>query len=315
MKPAIVLIGANGQVGRELKGMLPILGDVTSLDRRQLDLSDADEIRNVIRALRPALIVNAAAYTSVDKAESERTLAQAINARAPAVIAQEAKKIGATLIHYSTDYVFDGLKASPYGEEDPTNPQNIYGKTKLEGDLAIQESGVPYVIFRIAWVYSTEGRNFLLTILRLATQREELRIVGDQFGAPTMSREIAKATTQILLQIRAMGNDSFPLTGVSGVYHMTAAGETTWFHFAEAILEQALTYEARTPWLAAVTNGRPLIARNVIAIPTSEYPTPAHRPAYSVLSNERLIRTFSLRLPDWQTQLQSVFTRPLAEDV
>jgi dTDP-4-dehydrorhamnose reductase len=310
MKPAILLIGANGQVGRELNRMLPVLGDVTSLDRRQLDLSNADEIRSVIRALRPALIVNAAAYTAVDKVESEQALAQAVNAVAPAVMAQEAKKIGASLIHYSTDYVFDGSKTSPYTEEDPANPQNVYGKTKLEGDLAIQESGVPFMIFRIAWVYGTEGRNFLLTILRLATQREELRIVSDQFGAPTTSKEIAKATTQILSQIGAVGNDPFSLTGVSGIYHMTAAGETTWFDFAEAILEQSLTYDASTPWFAAATNGRPLIARKIIAIPTSEYPTPVRRPSYSVLSNERLFHTFSVRLPDWQTQLHSVFTLP-----
>jgi dTDP-4-dehydrorhamnose reductase len=315
MKPAILLIGANGQVGRELKRMLPILGDVTSLDRRQLDLRNADEIRNVIRALHPVLIVNAAAYTNVDKAESDRNLAHAINAQAPAVMAQEAKKIGASVIHYSTDYVFDGLKTSPYTEEDAANPQNVYGKTKLEGDLAIQESGVPYLIFRVAWVYSTEGRNFLLTILRLATQREELRIVGDQFGAPTRSKEIAKATTQILLQIRSMVNDSLSLTGVSGVYHMTAAGETTWFEFAETILEQALMYEASTPWFAAATNSRPLIAREIVAIPSSEYPTPAHRPSNSILSNERLVRTFSVRLPDWQTQLHSVFGLPQLQGI
>jgi dTDP-4-dehydrorhamnose reductase len=310
MKPAILLIGANGQVGRELNRMLPPLGDVTSLGRRQLDLSNADEVRNVIRALRPALIVNAAAYTAVDKAESEQTLAQAINAEAPAVMAREAKKIGASLIHYSTDYVFDGSKTSPYTEEDPTNPQNVYGKTKLEGDLAIQESGVPYLIFRVAWVYSTEGRNFLLTILRLATQREELRIVNDQFGAPTTSQEIAKATTQILSQIREAGNDPFSLSGVSGIYHMTAGGETTWFDFAEAIVERAVTYKASTTWFAAATNARPLIARKIIAIPTSEYATPTRRPSYSVLSNERLGRTFSVRLPDWQKQLHSVFTLP-----
>jgi dTDP-4-dehydrorhamnose reductase len=293
---------------------LPPLGKVTSLDLRDLDLSEVDGIRTVIRALRPALIVNAAAYTAVDKAESEQMLAQAINAQAPAVMAQEAKKIGASLIHYSTDYVFDGSKNSPYTEEDLPNPQNVYGKTKAEGDLAVQESGVPHLIFRLAWVYSTEGRNFLLTILRLATQREELRIVGDQFGAPTRSQEIAKATTQILSQIRATGNDSFSLTGVSGTYHMTAAGETTWFDFAEAILEQALTYEASTPWFAAATNGRPLIARKIVAIPSREYPMPARRPSYSVLSNERLAHTFSVRLPDWQTQLQSAFTLPLPED-
>jgi dTDP-4-dehydrorhamnose reductase len=310
MKPAILLIGANGQVGRELNRMLPPLGDVTSLGRRQLDLSNADEVRNVIRALRPALIVNAAAYTAVDKAESEQTLSQAINAEAPAVMAREAKKIGASLIHYSTDYVFDGSKTSPYTEEDPTNPQNVYGKTKLEGDLAIQESGVPYLIFRVAWVYSTEGRNFLLTILRLATQREELRIVNDQFGAPTTSKEIAKATTLILSQIREAGNDPFSLSGVSGIYHMTAGGETTWFDFAEAIVERAVTYKASTTWFAAATNARPLIARTIIAIPTSEYPTPARRPSHSVLSSERLGRRFSVQLPDWQTQLHSVFTLP-----
>lgn len=310
MKPAILLIGANGQVGRELDRMLPVLGDVTSLDRRHLDLTNANEIRNVIRALRPALIVNAAAYTAVDKAESEQGLAQAINAQAPAVMTQEAKKIGASLIHYWTDYVFDGLKNSPYTEEDQTNPQNVYGKTKLEGDLAIQQSGAAFLIFRIAWVYSTKGRNFLLTILRLATQREELRIVSDQFGAPTTSKEIAKATTQILSQILTSGNDSFSLTSVSGIYHMTAAGETTWFDFAQAILEQALMCEGGTPWFAAATNGRPLIARKIIAIPTNEYPAPARRPSYSVLSNERLLRKFAVRLLDWQMQLHAIFTAP-----
>jgi dTDP-4-dehydrorhamnose reductase len=315
MKPAILLIGANGQVGRELERMLPLLGDVKSLDRRQLDLSEAEEIRNVIRMVRPALIVNAAAYTTVDKAESEHSLARAVNAEAPAVMAQEAKKIGASLIHYSTDYVFDGSKTSPYTEDDPTNPQNVYGKTKLEGDLAIQQSGAAFLIFRTAWVYSTEGQNFLLTILRLATQREELRIVGDQFGAPTTSKEIAKATTQILSQIRTMGNDSYSLTGVSGIYHMTAAGETTWFDFAETILKQALTIEPSTPWFATATNGYPLIARKVIEIPTSEYPTAARRPSYSVLSNERLVRTFSVRLSDWQAQLHSIFAAPRLRDI
>lgn len=315
MKPRILLVGSNGQVGRELNRMLPILGDVTSLDRRQLDLSKAEEIRHVISAIRPVLIVNAAAYTAVDKAESEQSLARAINAEAPAVMAREAKKIGASLIHYSTDYVFDGSKNSPYTEEDLPNPQNVYGKTKAEGDLAVQESGVPHLILRLAWVYSMKGRNFLLTILRLATQLEELRIVGDQFGSPTRSQEIAKATTQILSQIRATGGHSFSLTGVSGIYHMTAAGETTWFDFAEAILKQALTYEASTPWYAAATNGCPLIARKIVSIPSSKYPTPARRPSYSVLSNDHLIRTFSLRLPDWQTQLESAFALPLVEDI
>ena len=310
MKPEILLIGSNGQIGRELKGMLPQLGEVKSLDRQQLDLSNAEEIRRAIRAFRPNLIVNAAAYTAVDKAESEEALARAVNAGAPAAMAEEAKKIGACLVHYSTDYVFDGSKTSPYTEEDPTNPQNVYGKTKLEGEIAIQESGAPHLIFRTAWIYATEGRNFLLTILRLATQREELRIVCDQTGAPAASREIAKATIKVLSQCLMPGNGAFSLGDLSGVYHMTAAGKTTWFEFAKAILEEARTIEASTPWFAAATNNLPLIARRIIPIPASEYPTPARRPAYSVLSNERLARAFSVRLPDWHTQLHFVFTDP-----
>jgi dTDP-4-dehydrorhamnose reductase len=315
MKPTILLIGANGQVGRELNRTLPRLGQVTSLDRTRLDLSRPEEIRSVIRTLRPALIVNAAAYTAVDKAESEQALARAINAEAPGVMAGEAKKIGADLIHYSTDYVFDGMKTDPYEEEDPTNPQNVYGRTKLEGEIAIQNSEVSYLIFRIAWIYATEGRNFLMTVLRLATQREELRIVRDQFGAPTTSKEIAEATTKILSQLRERGNGSICLTDVGGIYHMTAAGKTTWFDFAEAILERARTIEASTPWLAAATNNLPLITRRIVPIYSSEYPTPARRPAYSVLSNERLARTFSVRLPDWHTQLRSVFADPPPQDL
>src|SRR6202030_337628 len=178
------------------------VGDVTPLDRQRLDLTKPEEIRRAIRAYHPALVVNAAAYTAVDKAESEEALARAINAEAPAVMAEEARKIGATLIHFSTDYVFDGLKTFPYVEDDPPNPQNVYGKTKLEGERAIQASGAAHLIFRTAGVYATAGRNFLLTILRLATEREELRIVRDQVGAPTLSSEIAAATTNILAQVR-----------------------------------------------------------------------------------------------------------------
>jgi dTDP-4-dehydrorhamnose reductase len=316
MKPAILLIGNNGQVGRELNRMLPQFGELKSLGREQLDLSNPDEIRRAIHAFRPNLIVNAAAYTAVDKAESDEALARAVNAEAPGVMAQEAKAIGALLVHYSTDYVFDGSKTSPYSEEDPTHPQNVYGRTKLEGELAIQKSGASHLIFRTAWVYATEGRNFLLTILRLATQREELRIVRDQIGAPTTSREIAKATTLILSQMRAKaGGASFPAAEVSGIYHMTAAGQTSWFDFAQAILEHGRTVDAGTPWFAAATSNRPLITRQIIAIPSSEYPTPARRPAYSVLSNERLNRTFSVQLPDWQSQLHSIFTGQPSSEV
>jgi dTDP-4-dehydrorhamnose reductase len=312
MRPAILLIGTNGQVGRELNRMLPRIGEVTALDRQRLDLTRPDEIRSAIREARPAWIVNAAAYTSVDKAESEEALARAINAEAPAVMAEEAKKIGAALIHYSTDYVFDGLKSSPYEEADPANPQNAYGRTKLEGERAIQASGAPHLIFRTAWVYATEGRNFLLTILRLATQREELRIVRDQTGAPTLNSEIAAATAKILERVSNWDRSAFSLADASGIYHMTAGGATTWYGFAEAILKKAAAARATTPWLAAATGGLPIIARRVVPITTSEYPTPAKRPAYSVLSNARLNRAFSVQMPDWGAQLDSIVANPPA---
>jgi dTDP-4-dehydrorhamnose reductase len=287
--------------------MLPSFGEVTALDRQRLDLSKPEEIRSVIRTVRPTLIVNAAAYTAVDKAESDEATARAINAEAPAVIAEEAIKLGASLIHYSTDYVFDGSKTTPYEESDPTNPQNVYGKTKLDGEHAIQQSGVSHLIFRTAWVYAKQGRNFLLTILRLATQHEELRIVRDQIGAPTLSREVAKSTAAILARICGRDHGSFSWGDVSGIYHMTAGGETSWYDFAKAILEEATVTAAGTPWFAAATNNLPLVTRRVIPITTDKFPTPARRPAYSVLSNARLARTFSLQLPDWRTQLHSVF--------
>jgi dTDP-4-dehydrorhamnose reductase len=312
MKPAILLIGTNGQVGRALNRTLPRIGDVTPLDRQRLDLTRPDEIRRAIRAFHPAFIVNAAAYTAVDKAESEESVARAINAEAPAVMAEEAKKIGASLIHFSTDYVFNGLKTFPYNEDDPANPQSIYGRTKLEGERAIQASDAAHLIFRTAWVYATEGRNFLLTILRLATQREELRIVRDQIGAPTLNSELARATTSILAQICGTEGSPFSLPDVSGIYHMTAGGETSWHGFADAILEEAALIPATYPWFAAATGSLPLIARRVIPITTNEFPTPARRPAYSVLSNARLNRAFSIQLPDWRKQLHSVFANPPA---
>jgi dTDP-4-dehydrorhamnose reductase len=312
MKPAILLIGSNGQVGRELSELLPRVGEVTALDRQGLDINQPGEIRRAIRACRPGWIVNAAAYTAVDKAESEESLARAINADAPSVMAEEAKKIGACLIHYSTDYVFDGTKASPYEEHDPARPQNVYGRTKLEGERAVRESGAAHLIFRTAWVYSTRGRNFRLTILRLATQREELKIVRDQIGAPTLSGEIARATTSILAKIAGGERGAASLPDVSGIYHMTAGGETSWNDFAVAILERAKAAPPDLPWLASATGGLPIIARRVTPISTSEYPTPARRPAYSVLSNVKLNRAFSVQLPDWRKQLDSIFANPPA---
>jgi len=308
MRPGILLTGANGQVGHELTTFLPQVGRVTSVTREQLDLSKPDEIRRVVRAVKPNLIVNAAAYTAVDKAESDEQAARDINARAPGILAEEAKRIDALLVHYSTDYVFDGTKNSPYSEEDPTNPQNVYGRTKLEGERAIQESGAAHLIFRTAWVFGPRGRNFFLTILRLATQREELKIVNDQVGAPTSSREIAKATAKILEGIYAGGQNPSSSTSMGGVYHMTAGGETTWFEFAKTILERAGKADPALPWFAAATNNSPLVARRILPIATKEYPTPARRPAYSVLSNAKLDRRFRIQLPHWQSQLESVFS-------
>lgn len=310
MKPAILLIGANGQLGWELTRVLPQVGEVTPLTRPQFDLTLPEAIRHVIRSFKPAVIVNAAAYTAVDKAESEEAVARAVNAIAPAIMAEEAKKIGAALVHFSTDYVFDGAKTTPYTEDDPTNPLNVYGRTKLEGERAIVESGAAHLILRTSWVYSTRGRNFLLTILRLAAEREELRIVRDQAGAPTLSAEIARSAARILAQLSAKQGGAISLEGVSGVYHMTAAGETSWYEFAKAILEEASNVRADRAWFAAATGGRPLTARRVVPITAAEYPTPARRPAYSVLSNARLAGTFAVQLPDWRKQLHSVFADP-----
>jgi dTDP-4-dehydrorhamnose reductase len=305
MKPAVLLIGSGGQVGRDLSELLPRVAEVTALDRKGLDLTQPEEIRRAIRACRPAWIVNAAAHTAVDKAESEEPLARAINAEAPRVMAEEARTIGAGLIHYSTDYVFDGSKKTPYTEDDPANPQNAYGRTKLEGELAVRNSGAAHLIFRTAWVYAPRGRNFLLTILRLATQREELRIVSDQIGAPTLSGEIARATLSVLEKV-SDGNGAAP-----SLPDVSAGGETSWYDFAAAILERAKT-TSHTAWLESATGGLPIIAQRVVPITTGEFPTPARRPAYSVLSNAKLNRVFSVQLPDWRKQLDSLFANPPA---
>ncbi len=308
MKRIILLTGKTGQVGSALLRLLPEIGEVVAPDRYELELLDTNNIRRMVREIRPELIVNAAAYTAVDAAETQEADAYAINAGAPAVLAEEAKKIGAAIVHYSTDYVFDGSKGTPYEETDLVAPINIYGKTKLVGEQAIGTSGVPHLIFRLAWVYGTRGRNFLLTILRLATEREELRIVRDQFGAPTWSKEIAEATVKILAQlIRQSSPPSALLSSVSGIYHLSAAGETTWYDFACAVLDEAVHLSPEVSWFAEATRRRPLIARKVIPITTAEFPTPALRPAFSVLSNSRLTRTFGVALPDWRTQLRLVF--------
>jgi dTDP-4-dehydrorhamnose reductase len=308
MKSTILLTGRTGQVGSELLRLLPEIGEVVAPDRQELDLLNPDSIRRAVREIRPEFIVNAAAFTAVDVAEAQEPDAYAINANAPGVLAEEAKKIGAAVIHYSTDYVFDGSKRTPYDEADSAAPINVYGKTKLAGEQAVCAAGVPHLIFRTAWVYSTRGRNFLRTILRLATEKEELRVVRDQFGTPTWSRDIAEATVKILAQLTSQGSSvANSFSRVSGIYHLTAAGETTWFDFARAILEEAAQLSPAVEWFDKATGGRSLITKQIIPITTSEYPTRASRPLYSVLSNSRLRQTFGIELPHWRTQVHLVF--------
>jgi dTDP-4-dehydrorhamnose reductase len=301
----ILLTGKKGQVGAELSTMLERLGRLSTFDRDTLDLTKPAQIREAIDQTRPHVIVNAAAYTAVDQAEKEPGLARAINSDAPAVMAEAAKKCGALFVHYSTDYVFDGSKNSPYQEEDSPNPSSVYGQSKLAGEQAIRQSAAAHLILRTAWVYGTRGRNFLLTILRLATEREELRIVGDQFGAPTWSRAIALATAAALGTVlrSSSGRD----WRMCGTYHLTAAGVATWHDFAVRIVEEAKQISPDKPWFVRATGGRPLVTRRVSPITTADYPLPARRPAYSVLSNRRLEETFGVRLPEWQQQLHAAF--------
>ena len=291
----ILLTGITGQVGWELQRTLMILGEVIPVGRSAsntalyMDLAHPDTIRRVCREVKPDLIVNAAAYTAVDKAEQESELAMTINGIAPGVMAEEAKLLGAAIIHYSTDYVFDGTKNIPYTEQDKPDPQNTYGKTKLAGEQAIQSVGVPHLILRTSWVYGLRGKNFLLTMLKLAREREELSVVDDQIGAPTWSRMIAEATAQILAQ----GTQSLAiLASQSGMYHLSATGQTSWYGFARAIFDHNSHSELKMQKLMPLTS--------------DQYPTAARRPAYSLLDSRRLCDTFGLALPNWQTTLELV---------
>ena len=291
----ILLIGKNGQVGWELQRTLASLGGVLAVDRQGMDLTDADSIRRVIRDSHPDLIVNAAAYTAVDKAESEAGLATAINGSAPGIMAEEAKRLGIALVHYSTDYVFDGAKPQPYVEDDPVNPLGVYGVSKLAGERAIQAVGIPHLIFRTSWVYGGRGKNFLLTMLRLSKERDELRVVADQIGAPTWSRMIAEMTGQVLACVAAPNQrKGMSMSDVSGTYHLTGSGATSWFGFTQAILEN-VTHRA-------IDAARPTLPR-LVPITTSDYPTPAQRPKNSHMSNAKLTSVFGLVSPAWDSQL------------
>lgn len=292
----ILVTGAAGQIGYEAVRQLARHGEVVGLTRGDLDLTDSAAIRETVRRLRPRVIVNAAAYTAVDRAEAERDLASAINADAPAVLAEEARKLGALLVHYSTDYVYDGRKGSPYVETDPPNPQSVYGATKLAGDRAIQAAGGAYVILRTSWVYGARGSNFLRTMLRLAHEREELRVVNDQVGAPTGSSSLASITADIVGYELSRGADFGD--GLTGLWHLTAAGQTTWYDFACRILERDPRREQQ-------------VCRRITPISTEEFAEEARRPiarrpAYSVLDNTAFADRFRLSLSDWHQQLESV---------
>ena len=272
----ILLTGATGQIGHELATLLAAHQVVTP-SRAECDLSDAHSVRDAVRAARPDLIINSGAYTAVDQAEQEPALAHAVNAIAPAVLAGEARRLGVALIHFSTDYVFSGDASAPYTETDPTSPINVYGRTKLEGEAAVQAAGCAYLILRTSWVYSRRGKNFLMTIERLARERKRLTVVADQRGTPNWARELARATAIL----SALSRDE--LSARSGIYHLSGRGETTWHGFAEAIV-------------ASMRLDRQL---EVAPIATTDYPTPARRPAYSVLDASRLERAFGIVLPHW----------------
>lgn len=302
-KPIILIIGDDGQVGWELRRTLSTLGNVVAagLDSpsHPVNLTQPESARNLAEAIQPDWIINAAAYTAVDKAEEDEALAKQINGHAPAMIAETARKVDALLVHYSTDYVYDGTKTTPYVEDDTPNPQSIYGRSKLLGDQAVVDSGVPHLIFRTSWVYTTRGHNFLRTMRRLAREREELSIVADQIGCPTWARHIAEATAQALI---SLGTDREAWHSKSGIYHLVADGQGSWFDFASAIIEHQRQHEA-------IKN------HTVHPIGTDEYPLPAPRPAYSVLSTQKLRDTFGIHMPDWKAGLELALEELIEEPI
>jgi dTDP-4-dehydrorhamnose reductase len=298
-KGPILLTGATGQVGGELVRALANFGEIVAPSRAELDIAQPEMVRSLIRNLRPRWIVNPGAYTAVDKAESEPDLAYAVNEKTVAVIGEEAQKIGAAVVHFSTDYVYAGLGTKPYVETDATGPTSVYGASKLAGETALAASGATHLIFRTSWVYGSTGKNFLLTIRKLARERESLRIVADQYGAPTWSRDLAEMTAAVMAQCEDTATrQSQPLAeavkAVGGVYHAAGAGETTWYGFAAEAIEQMRLRDS--------------VARlaTLEGIATAEYPTPAKRPANSRLDCTKLECVFHRRLPDWQQSLRLV---------
>lgn len=295
----ILLLGPNGQVGWELRRSLAALGEVVSVGRSPsstskltIDLADSDSIQSAVREVKPALIVNAAAYTAVDKCEAEIELAMKVNGEAPGILAEEAGRLGSAFVHYSTDYVFNGEGETPWREDDTPAPINTYGKSKLAGEEAIRSAGISHLILRVSWVHGVHGANFVKTMLRLAGEREELSIVSDQVGAPTSARVIADATAQILAQCQSDWAGELKEKG--GVVHLTCGGETNWHEYALEIFRQARE------------RGLPLKIQSVKPIPTSDYPVPAPRPLNSRMNCDRLKERFGLAPPVWQVALEHV---------
>jgi dTDP-4-dehydrorhamnose reductase len=281
----ILILGAQGQLGIELQKAFTGAGDVAALGRDRCDLANSESIRKAMAEVAPAIVLNAAAYTAVDRAESEPERAMRVNGEAPGVLAQEARTIDALLVHYSTDYVFDGSKRGPWVEDDPVNPLNEYGRSKLAGEGRIAEVGGRHLIFRTSWVYSPHGNNFLKTMLRLGRERDQLRVVNDQIGAPTTAAALARATRAVIDSL-----DSVPQSEASGIYHMTCSGEASWCGFAQEIFRRARAPQGRK-W------------PEVVGIPDTEYPTPARRPKNSVLCNSKLQTRFGAALPRWEDTL------------
>jgi dTDP-4-dehydrorhamnose reductase len=281
----VLLLGKNGQIGWELQRVLAPLAEVIALGRSDLDLARPQDIRRTVQSVRPTVIVNAAAYTEVDRAESDAAGAFGVNSEAPGTLAEEAAAIGAGLVHYSTDYVFDGAKCGGYVEQDATNPLGVYGRSKRAGELAIEATGCAHLILRTSWVYGARGRNFMLTMLRLANTTGQLRVVQDQLGVPTWSRMVSTATGYLLA--RTCGS----LRDCSGTYHLASSGETSWHGFAQQIVTSA-----------AALGLCPAVP--VIPVPTSEYPTATRRPPNSVLLHSKLTERFDLQLPDWRVSLR-----------
>ena len=290
-QPRVLIVGNAGQVGVELQRSFADSCEVIGVDRESVDLAQPDQVRSMVRRVEPGIILNAAAYTAVDRAESEKEMATAINAEAPRILAEQALRLNALLVHYSTDYVFNGAKPGPWTEQDAPAPLNVYGATKLAGEEAIQQVGGKVLIFRTSWVYGPHGSNFLLTMLRLARQRDSLSVVGDQIGSPTTSIELARATHLVVSGV--MAGQFGAMEEWAGLYHMTCSGSTSWCGFAQAIFARAgKLLEGKVPAVTPITS--------------EEYPTPARRPRNSVLSNAKLEGRFGIRLTPWETALDAV---------